>query len=228
MEQAREILARYQIPVPEAVRRYLDDSRHETPKPDDPVFARTRNIVIARAHDALSTAAAKARELGLKPVVLGDDLQGEARELGAQHAQLIASLRGEHEGNFVVLSGGETTVTVRGEGRGGRNVEYLLGLALALDGQADVYALAADTDGIDGTEDNAGAVITPDTLARARQAGLDPAAALAGNDAYTLFKALGDLVFTGPTLTNVNDFRAIAVLHNKRVTAPPSDGIAAG
>ena len=169
-------------------------------------------MVVARAKDALQAAAERARALGLTPVVLGDDLEGEARELGAEHAAMLTTLRQRHSGPFVVLSGGETTVTVRGEGRGGRNVEYLLGLALALNGQDDVYALAADTDGIDGTEDNAGAIVTPDTLARARAKGLEPADMLSVNDAYSLFQRIGDLVMTGPTLTNVNDFRAIAVL----------------
>jgi len=212
LQQARDILDRYQIQVPDPVSAYLNDPTHETPKPGDAIFKNTHNVVIARAHDALDAAATKAQEFGLQPIVLGDDLEGEAREVGAQHAALLSDLRQQYSGSFVVLSGGETTVTVRGEGRGGRNVEYLLGLALALNGQADVYALAADTDGIDGTEDNAGALITPDTLRRATALGLEPAAMLADNDAYSLFKRLGDLLLTGPTLTNVNDFRAIAVV----------------
>jgi hydroxypyruvate reductase len=173
----------------------------------------------------------------LDAIVIGDDLEGEARELGGRHALLaLATLRGGEttlvalreaaacgaaslaapmlvapRPPLVYLSGGETTVTVRGGGRGGRNTEYLLGLALALDGNPGVSALAGDTDGIDGSEDNAGAVVTPDSLARAREAGVDPVASLAANDAYGLFAALGDLVVTGPTLTNVNDFRAVLV-----------------
>lgn len=210
--QAREILDRYQIEVPAAVRAYLADPDHETPKPDAQVFRHTQNVVIARAQDALEAAANKARDIGLRPIVLGDNLEGEARELGAQHAALINDLDRQHQGPFVVLSGGETTVTVRGNGRGGRNVEYLLGLALALEGRSDVYALAADTDGIDGTEDNAGAIIGPDSLQRAQTMGLDPLKMQANNDAYSLFERLGDLIITGPTLTNVNDFRAIAVV----------------
>ncbi len=212
LQQARDILQRYKIEVPPAITDYLNDPAHETPKPDDPAFTRTQNVVVARAKDALQAAADRARVLGLTPIVLGDDLEGEARELGAEHAAMLTTLRQRHSGPFVVLSGGETTVTVRGEGRGGRNVEYLLGLALALNGQDDVYALAADTDGIDGTEDNAGAIVTPDTLARAQAQGLEPADILSANDAYNFFQRIGDLIMTGPTLTNVNDFRAIAVL----------------
>jgi len=170
--------------------------------------------------------------------VLGDDLEGEARDRGGAHAALaIACARGGEtaliglreavargaahlvdpvlfvpQAPLVLLSGGETTVTVHGSGRGGRNTEYLLGLALALDGHPAISALAGDTDGIDGSEDNAGALVTPDTLVRARQAGVDPVAALAANDAYGVFAALGDLVVTGPTRTNVNDFRAVLIV----------------
>ena len=211
----------------------------ETPKPDDPAFAADELVMLATAGDALEAAAAAAHAEGLTAVVLGDDLEGEARELGGRHALLaLATLRGGESTlvalreaaaggaarleapvliaprpPLVYLSGGETTVTVTGHGRGGRNAEYLLGLALALDGRPGISALACDTDGIDGSEDNAGAVVTPDTLARARAAGLDPVACLAANDAYGLFAALGDLVVTGPTLTNVNDFRAVLVEH---------------
>ncbi len=178
-----------------------------------------------------------ARAAGLDPLILGGDLEGEARDLGGRHAALalgcadggeraLIALReaaargGAHlpggvltppQRPCVLLSGGETTVTVLRDGRGGRNAEYALGLALGLDGHPRISAIAGDTDGIDGTEDNAGAVVTPDTLLRAREAGLDPVAALAANDAFGLFAALGDLVVTGPTLTNVNDFRAILV-----------------
>jgi hydroxypyruvate reductase len=155
-----------------------------------------------------------ARAAGYAPVILGDDLEGEARDVAADHAALArACLATGAPGRApcVLLSGGETTVTVRGRGRGGRNAEFLLALAVALDGHPGISALAADTDGIDGTEDNAGAIITPDTLARAATAGIDPQAMLAQNNAYEAFAALTDLVVTGPTLTNVNDFRAVLI-----------------
>ena len=144
---------------------------------------------------------------------LGADLEGEARELGAEHAALARRLQSERSSvlPLVILSGGATTVTVTGNGRGGRNAEYALGLARALDGAAGIFAIACDTDGIDGVEDNAGVIVTPDTLARSRAAGFDAADILARNDAYSLFAEIGDLVVTGPTRTNVNDFRAILI-----------------
>jgi len=162
---------------------------------------------------ALEAAAATARELGLRPVVLGDAIEGEAREVGLRHAQhAIDLLEWSAPGEpAVLLSGGETTVTVRGEGTGGRNTEYLAGLALGLEGRAGVTALAADTDGIDGRGGHAGAFVGPDTLERAAAAGLNVSAALRENDTGGLFEALGDLLVTGPTRTNVNDFRAILV-----------------
>jgi glycerate 2-kinase len=192
-----------------------DAAPDETPKPGDPQFARDEVIMLAKAADALAAATAAARSAGITPVLLGDDLQGEARELGAEHARLAlacASGGGPVRPPCVLLSGGETTVTVRGDGRGGRNAEYLLSLAIALDGHPAIWAIACDTDGIDGTEDNAGAVAGPGTLAGARAAGLDPIRRLAANDAYGLFAALDGLVMTGPTRTNVNDFRAVLVL----------------
>ena len=170
--------------------------------------------MLATAGDALAAAATLARSRGLRTVVLGDRLEGEAREVGRRHAEHAAALmdwREPHRPATLLLSGGETTVTVRGDGRGGRNTEYLLGLALGLNGRPDIHALAADTDGIDGSQDNAGAFVAPDTLARAAAAGLDAQEILARNDAYTLFARLGDLFLTGPTRTNVNDFRAILV-----------------
>jgi hydroxypyruvate reductase len=208
---ALAVLTRRRIEAPEAVLAHLRDA---VPPP-----ARARHVaapvVIASAGDALDAAAKAARRLGFAPLVLGDSLEGEARELGAAHARLaLEAARGSGliAPPAVVLSGGETTVTVHAErGRGGRNAEYLLGLALALDGAAGIHALACDTDGIDGTEDNAGALIDPEGLARARALGLDPAAMLAANDAYGLFEAIGALVTTGPTRTNVNDFRAVLI-----------------
>jgi hydroxypyruvate reductase len=192
-----------------------DAAPEETPKPGDPGFAGDELVVLATAADAMAAAVGAARSAGVTPLLLGDDLQGEARELGAEHARLAlacSSGGGPVRPPCVILSGGETTVTVRGDGRGGRNAEYLLSQAIALDGHPAIWAIACDTDGIDGTEDNAGAVAGPTTLARARAAGMDPVRHLTANDAYGLFAALDDLVFTGPTRTNVNDFRAILVL----------------
>ena len=207
---ARAILARYAINVPDSVSRHLDGAAAETPPTDHPGFARVSTQVIATAKTALQAATDVVRAAGLTPVVLGDDLEGEARLVAAGHAVLAREIAKTGKPT-VILSGGETSVTVTGSGRGGRNCEYLLALAMALDGQPGIHALAADTDGIDGSEDNAGAVIGPDTLARARALGLNPAQLLAGNDSYSLFTALGDLVMTGPTRTNVNDFRAILI-----------------
>lgn len=206
-EDARAILAKYDVALPDAVRHWLDDPASETPKPGHPAFARVQNRIIASAKDALAAAARAVEAAGYRPVLLGDALEGEAREVAREHARLALAATGP----CVLLSGGETTVTVKGSGRGGRNAEFALALALALNGARNLHAIACDTDGIDGTEDNAGAVIGPDTLARARGLGLNPANYLADNDAYGLFAALGDLVATGPTLTNVNDFRAVLI-----------------
>ena len=212
LSMAREILDRYGIMASPAVVAALDDPANETPDPDTLGLAGADTVVIARARDALAAAAGTARELGYQVTDLGDQLQAEARHLGASHAALSRRLARDGQPR-AVISGGETTVTVVNKaGRGGRNLEYLLGLAIALDGEAGIYALACDTDGIDGTEDAAGAIVTPDTLVRAAALGLDPAAHLAQNNAYLFFQALGDLVVTGPTLTNVNDFRAILIV----------------
>jgi hydroxypyruvate reductase len=208
--QARQILDQYDINPPDAVGRHLAAAEMETPKPDDHRLAHCETVLIATPAQSIAAAAELATGAGYQVVLLGDDLEGEARELGAEHGAL--ALTHSRMGKKVaLLSGGETTVTVRGNGRGGRNVEYLAGLALALGGNKGICAMAGDTDGIDGTEDNAGAFILPDTLARAAAAGLDPATLLANNDAYSLFEALDDLLICGPTLTNVNDFRAILI-----------------
>ena len=203
-DDARAVLEAYGIVPAEPARRLLASVAARTPK----ALPNARFTIVARAADALVAAAAEARRSGFTPTVLGDDLVGEAAELGRAHAALARRAPGG-----VILSGGETTVSLPrpGHGRGGRNTEYLLALALALDGAPGIHAIACDTDGLDGTEDNAGAVIGPDTLARARRAGLDPRAALAGHRGYDFFAALGDLVVTGPTRTNVNDFRAILI-----------------
>lgn len=204
---ARAVLRKYRIAGPAAVLRHLERGAEETPKPGDPRLARARTRLVAAPAMALAAAADVARKAGYAPRILGDALEGEARTLARAHAERArAAVHGT-----MLLSGGEATVTVTGDGRGGPNAEYALALALALDGAPGVFAMACDTDGIDGTEDNAGALVTPDTLARARAAGEDAAARLAANDAYGFFAALDDLVTTGPTLTNVNDFRAIIV-----------------
>jgi len=211
---ARAVFAKYGIEPPEAVRRRFEAAGDETPKPGDPRLANTETRLIARPLASLEAAAETARAAGVAPVILGDAIEGEAREVATVMAGIARSAR--RHGHpapppVVLLSGGETTVTVRGRGRGGRNAEFLLALALALQGEDGISAIAGDTDGIDGSEDNAGAMIDPSTLVRAAAKNMDAKARLADNDAYTLFAGLGDLVVTGPTLTNVNDFRAIVV-----------------
>jgi glycerate 2-kinase len=214
--EARAILERHAIAVPPAVAATLADPANETPKADDPRLRRAETILIARPQASLEAAAEVARAVGITPLILGDAIEGEAREVGRTMAGIALQVRRHGQplpAPCVLLSGGETTVTVRGQGgRGGRNAEFLLGFALAVDGAAGIHALAADTDGIDGSEDNAGAVVGPDGLARMRAAGIDPVAALAANDSWGAFAAADGLVTTGPTLTNVNDFRAILVL----------------
>jgi glycerate 2-kinase len=216
---ARAIIARYGIAAPPAVAAHLAAAADETPKPGDPRLEDDRYVLVATPGQALEAAAGAARAAGVTPLVLSDRIEGEAREaarvLAAIALQAAAGRLVVGDGPIalpaVLLSSGETTVTVRGKGRGGRNAEFALALALALGGHRAIHALACDSDGIDGTEDNAGAVIGPTTLARARGLGLDLRAMLADNDAWHAFAALGDLVVTGPTLTNVNDFRAILV-----------------
>jgi glycerate 2-kinase len=204
---ALRILRDYGVSEPRAALDHLERAQDETPKPGDPRLGASEVRVIGAARLSLEAAAGAAREAGVTPIILGDAIEGEAREVAREQARLAL----QAQGPCVLLSGGETTVTVRGQGRGGRNSEYLLALALALNGAPGVFALAADTDGIDGMSDHAGARIAPDTLARARAAGFDPAQVLADNSSGALFEALGDGVTTGPTLTNVNDFRAILV-----------------
>lgn len=211
---ALRILRHYAIPLTPAVQALLDDPAQETPKPGDPRLAGHGAVVIASAQQALEAAAQAARAAGYAPLILSNSMEGEAREVAIVHAGIArqARLHGQPIAPpCVILSGGETSVTVRGQGRGGRNSEFLLALAIALKGLPGVHAIACDTDGIDGSEDNAGAVLAPDTLSRAAALGLHPAALLADNDAYPLFAALDDLVISGPTLTNVNDFRALLI-----------------
>jgi glycerate 2-kinase len=211
---ALAILERYAIAVPDEVRAVLLDPARAAPKPDDPRLARNETVVIATAQAALEAAADAARAAGVTPLILSNSIEGEARDVASVHAAIARQVQ-EHgqpsASPCVILSGGETSVTVRGQGRGGRNAEFLLALAIALDGRPKVHAIACDTDGIDGTEDNAGALAGPDTLARAAASGLEARAMLGDNDGYSLFSALGDLVVTGPTRTNVNDFRAILI-----------------
>ena len=216
---ALAILARYRIDLPAGIQHALEQGALETPKPG-PMWDAHRVHLIATPQQSLQAAAEWARQAGVAAYVLSDELEGESREVAKVHAAMaraVAQGRGAFVKPCVLLSGGETTVTVRAQpphvpkGRGGRAGEFCLGLAQALQGQAGVWALAADTDGIDGVEDNAGACVSPDTLARAQALGLSVAQHLDRNDAYGFFEALGDLVVTGPTHTNVNDFRAILV-----------------
>ena len=209
---ARAILRRYGIVLPPCVETVLARPDSETVKPGDSRLARAEFRIIAAPQMALEAAAKITREKGLAVHILGDAIEGEARDVGKVMAAIALQVARRHEPfapPCVLLSGGETTVTVRGKGRGGRNVEFLLSLAIALGGFPGIWALACDTDGVDGLEDIAGAIVTPDTLVRAHQAGLRPHDALADNDGHGFFGALGDAVVTGPTLTNVNDFRAI-------------------
>ena len=212
---ARAILAKYDIAAPDRVRAHLEAGAEETPKPGDPRLAGNETVLVSRPQDSLEAAAEVARAAGITPVILGDSLEGEAREVAkvmSGIARQVVAYGQPAPAPCVLLSGGETTVTLRGRGRGGRNAEFLLALAVALAGTPGITALACDTDGIDGSEDNAGALLAPDSLARAAAAGLDAKARLADNDGYGFFDGLGDLIVTGPTRTNVNDFRAIVIM----------------
>jgi hydroxypyruvate reductase len=215
------ILARYQIDIPAGVQAALQSGALETPKPGDALFHGHQVRMMATPMQALQAAAEVAKAAGLNAYILSDEIEGESREVGKVHAALARAAalgHGPFQKPCVILSGGETTVTVRPQapgvvrGKGGRAGEFGLGLAVALQGQAGVWGLAADTDGIDGVEDNAGAVVAPNTLQRAETLGLKPSAFLDRNDSYRFFEALDDLVVTGPTHTNVNDFRALLVI----------------
>ncbi len=212
---ASEIVARFNITQPKKVIDHLAKSEDETPKPGDPRLADIETRLIATPQASLEAAVAIALDNGIRPIVLGSSIEGEARDVAKVMAGIAQQVRNHAQPAMppcVLLSGGETTVTVRGKGRGGRNAEFLLSLAVQLAGADNIYALAADTDGIDGSEDNAGAIVTPDTLERAVALGLNAKSFLNDNDGYSFFDKLEDLVRTGPTLTNVNDFRAILVL----------------
>ncbi|MEZ2408824.1 glycerate kinase [Bosea sp. RCC_152_1] len=214
MADARAIVARYGLDLPPAARALIDDDANETPKPGHPAFANSTFRIIARPADALGAARAAAGAAGYEVIDLGADLEGEAREVAAAHADMARRLKAEGR-RAAILSGGELTVTLRGSGRGGPSQEYALALAIALGGEAGIVALAGDTDGTDGgggeATDPAGAVIDPQTLTRAAAIGLDPARSLADNDSTGFFEALGDLLQPGPTLTNVNDCRVILI-----------------
>jgi len=212
--EALAILEKYRISEPASVIAHLRAADEETPKPGDPRLKGNELHMIAAPQMSLEAAAAIARGFGVTPLILGDAIEGEAREVALVHAGIARQVLRHGQpvaAPCVLLSGGETTVTVRGSGRGGRNAEFLLALTIALDGADRVWAFAGDTDGIDGTESNAGAIVAPDSLKRARAMGMDAKSMLADNDGYSFFSSLGDLVITGPTMTNVNDFRAILV-----------------
>jgi len=219
--EALAIVDRYRINVPAVVRAKLERGDLETPKPGNSLFSEHRTHFIATPQDSLEAAAVAARAAGVEAYILSDEIEGESREVGKVHGALARAVaqRGQPFARpCVILSGGETTVTIRQrpagtpKGRGGRAGEFCMGIAGALMGQAGVWVLAADTDGIDGVEDNAGAIVTPDTLRRAATAGCKLEVHLDRNDAYGYFSAIGDLLITGPTYTNVNDFRAVLVL----------------
>lgn len=211
---ALAIIAKYRIELAPHVRSHLSGGDCETPKPGDPAFDRTTNEMIATPQASLEAAAKLGREAGYSCHILGDAIEGEARDVAKVMAAMVKQIKARSQPfkpPCLLLSGGECTVTVRGNGKGGRNVEFLNALAIELNGMSGVYAIAGDTDGVDGAAEVAGALVTPNTLERAEAAGLNPKLMLSDNDGHSLFEALGDQVVTGPTLTNVNDFRAILV-----------------
>ncbi|MBB3645814.1 hydroxypyruvate reductase [Rhizobium sp. BK619] len=212
---ALEIVKQYGLQLPQAALDHLNSAKADAPRPDDPVFARHAHHIIASAGVSLEAAAALAKSQGIEPAILSDAIEGEARDVALVHAAIAREVLGRNRPfpkPVVILSGGETTVTLRAKGgKGGRNGEFALAMALAIDAQEGIHLLAADTDGIDGSEDNAGAFADGGTVKRLRAAGLDPRRLLDGNDSYSGFAAVGDLFETGPTGTNVNDFRAILI-----------------
>ncbi|MGZ0189997.1 MAG: glycerate kinase type-2 family protein [Alphaproteobacteria bacterium] len=215
LADAKTVLQTFGIEPAASIAARLSNEAAETPKPGNPVFDQAEFKMIATPFESLAAAKVACEKAGIPAMILSDRIEGEACEvakvLGAL-ARSVAERSAPVSAPVILLSGGETTVTVRGKGRGGRNAEFLLALAIELDGLADVYAIACDTDGIDGSEDNAGAIIGPDMLIRCAEANIDAKARLADNDGYSVFEGLGDLIVTGPTLTNINDFRAILVL----------------
>ncbi|PDS32059.1 glycerate kinase type-2 family protein [Rhizobium phaseoli] len=213
--EALEIIRQYGLQLPQAALDHLNSPKADAPRPDDPVFSRHEHHIIASAGVSLEAAAAQAKEQGIEAAILSDAIEGESRDVALVHAAIAREVLGRDRPfskPVVILSGGETTVTLRGKGgKGGRNGEFALAMALAIDGQQDIHVLAADTDGIDGSEDNAGAFADGGTVKRLRTAGLDARRLLDGNDSYSGFAAVGELFETGPTGTNVNDFRAILI-----------------
>ena len=214
-EDALRILSKYDISEPKSVLKHLENADDETPKPGDTRLQNVENYLIATPKQSLQAASRAVSEAGIKPLILGENLEGESRDVAKIHAE--TALQIQKNGNplstpTVILSGGETSVTVKGSGRGGPNTEFTLSLLQELRGQDGIWAIACDTDGIDGTEDNAGAFISPESFKKSEKLGLDPADYLSNNDSYSFFHELGDLVSPGPTMTNVNDFRAILVL----------------
>ena len=207
-EDALAVINKYQINLPSKVRTLLESGLDETPKPNDRAFIDTQQFIVARPRASLDAAAAVAREAGIEVIMMSDRLEGEAREVAREHARMARS----SDGPKLFLSGGELTVTINGNGSGGPNTEYALAMAIALEGDHRIHAMAIDTDGIDGSEDNAGAWIKPDTLVRAKAGGIKADHFLKDNDSYGFFAGIGDLIMTGPTFTNVNDFRAVLVL----------------
>lgn len=207
------IVEKYGIDLPPSVQQVLE-TIEETPKAGDKCFDKVENVMIATPQASLEAAAEVARAAGVTPVILGDSIEGESRDVGLVHVGIArqCAMRGQPmEPPCVLISGGETTITLKGDGKGGPNTEFLLAMAIALDGMENIYALAGDTDGVDGSEDNAGALIYPNTLQRAEAAGISAKAMLANNDPYTFFKGIGDLLETGPTMTNVNDLRLVYI-----------------
>ena len=214
--EAIALINKYSINPPKAIMEHLLKGKKETPKPGDPIFDNTEVFMVGRPKNSLDAAAHVAKVAGVRPIVLGDDIEGETRNVARAHADVALKIIETHanaNGPCVILSGGETTVSIKGKGgRGGPNGEYALAMALALKGNKHVYALSGDTDGIDGSEDNAGAMIDPDTLGRGKKAGLDAEAFLEHNNSFGFFEKAGGLLMTGPTYTNVNDLRAVLIL----------------
>ncbi len=214
LADANYVIEKYQIKLPSAAKMVLARESSETPQAGDPLLQRARVRLIVTPQEALEAAAKVAREAGVTPIILSDSIEGESRDVAQVHAAIarqIAERDQPWSAPCVLLSGGETTVTINGNGSGGPNSEFLLSLMLSLDGASGIYALACDTDGIDGSEENAGAIIGPDTLATSLKKNMAPAKFLANNDAYTFFSAIDSLIITGPTHTNVNDFRAVLI-----------------
>ncbi|MER9486376.1 glycerate kinase [Mesorhizobium sp. M0563] len=213
-EDALASIAAYGMKLPASVMAHIKSPAADAPRPDDPRFIRNEVHLIASAGVSLEAAAAEAKRRGIQAVILSDSIEGEAREVGGIHAAIareVATRSRPFAKPVLILSGGETTVTLRAKGKGGRNSEFLLAFAIGITGMAGVHALAADTDGIDGSEDNAGAFADGSTVSRMRAAGVDAKAMLAGNNAWTAFNAVDDLFVPGPTGTNINDLRAILI-----------------